>query len=535
MRFFDLDDIALKNIFSIISYSRKFLNFRFVCSEFKAHVEDNTKLELEGVYKGPTLYIPETVGIRLIRIDPSLELPRKRPNSNSTEVSVVDLRNSQLSNCIKKVSLQLYGGFKQTIDSINDFASILNRQTDFAISFKIDIHTPEPSSLVQSGESLSELIPMLRLVSFENISTRPFPNFTEDLIKFYLRNSIHLQKLKLNSIDVLESVLQFLIQTDQTWSNLKCLDIHATPPQNIMSGGIPNNQVAFSQNVVALFSHPRIAKKIPNLEELNIDTWGCATDLNGLSKLTNLKSIKLVFRDCGFTQDQCNLIFNPCNFQQKVKSVESFSMHSNYCSDGLIRRLDFILEQFNSLRRLEIGLCGESDQNYLISSLRNGSLNKLESLDIINHRYSLSFDSRLPPLFCTDPIDAFCPKLVKLSIELSNKSTFTILSSCSESIKQVAVKSHQRHNARMVNQLINRLDSNQHIENIICSIEWETQRLGHILRKFSKEIRSDVRNEHEGICLMKLQNNLLIGSLMWKTESQKKRKIHIHAYDSSRL
>jgi hypothetical protein len=527
MRFFDLDHFVLNNIFASLSCSPIFLNFRLVSSDFQTYVEDNTKLELDGSYERPFFYKPRKADIRLFRIDPILELPIKLSNSDSYQLSLADLRNFQLPNCIKKVSLTFGAAFKQTIQSFNDFSSILNQQTDFDISCIIHNCTPKPSSLIASGESLSELIPNLRLVSFDLICRRPFPSFVEDLIKFYLKNSNPLRKLKLNSIDLFQTVLKFSSETGQMWSNLKCLDIEIRSPEDIISGGHPPVQVPISQT----FSDPTIYQMIPNLEELNITTYDCAIDLNGLTNFNHLKSVKLIFIVRDLKPEQANLIYRPDNFRRKVKSVKKLNLSAVlFRRVPLMPRIDLILEQFPSLRRLEISLDEDSDQSYLISSIRNGNLNQLESLDITRHDSMPSNDNQLPSLLCTDLIGTFCPKLAELSTnELLYESSLSILRNCSESIKQLTVNLDEDYERSEIKQLIKIIDSNQHTENIICNFEVNSNYpvgVWQLLRKFSKKIRLENIIDSKGISLIKFTDNRLLGSLIWKTKSQKKREIH---------
>jgi hypothetical protein len=538
MRFLDLPDIALQNIFSPLSSSRNILNLRLVCSVFKAQVEDNTKLALEGNYEGPCSYKAEKSDIRLIIIGPSLELPRARLNfnSNSNQFSVADLGNSQLSNCIKKVSLQFDYRFKQTIELISDVASILNHQTDFAISCTVKANFPKASLIQQSGESLSELIPSFKLVSFDIYCQPPFfPDFTADLIKFYLKNSNNLQKLKLNSIDVFETVLRFLIETGQVWPNLKCLDIQISSSQNITSGGLPTPEVVFSQHIVQTFSDPRITQKIPNVAEIKITTADCAIDLNGLANLKNLKSITLQFDVFNLKQEGCNLVFKPGNFRQMVKSVENLSFASEH-SNILTRQFDFILEQYPFLRHLVIALYGDSDQNYLISSITRGSLAQLESLDIAGRGDGVpSVDNQLHRVFCSDSISICCPKLTKLSIRLSDESNLAIIQNCSESINQLTVskkfgKCYRNAYQSMLNQLIGSLDSNQYVESITYNVEGYTEDFEQVFKKFSINILEN-RNDHNGMCLIKFKDTQHLGSLMWKNKYQKRRKMHFDVSD----
>jgi hypothetical protein len=84
--------------------------------------------------------------------------------------------------------------------------------------------------------------------------------------------------------------------------------------------------------------------------------------------------------------------------------------------------------------------------------------------------------------------------------------------------------------------LINSIDSNQRIENIICNIDWRNDRVGQMLKKLSNKVRLDNRSDHKGFCLIKLINNYQrLGSLMWKTQNQKERKIQLDDFDFGRL
>jgi hypothetical protein len=56
---------------------------------------------------------------------------------------------------------------------------------------------------------------------------------------------------------------------------------------------------------------------MPNLAELNIATYRCAVDLNGLSNFKNLKSVKLEFDGCLLELKEFNVILNPTIFDKK--------------------------------------------------------------------------------------------------------------------------------------------------------------------------------------------------------------------------
>jgi hypothetical protein len=527
----DLATEVLNKIFIILSKSPNFLNLRLVCQDFKTLVEYNTELKLKF----------NSQRILLNRIYP---LKSKR-YSKTISVTLFDMKNWELKKCIKKVSLDFDCAYEQNTEMIREFSSILNHPTDLSVVCNIDENTPAPifvkvvlqgyQLIGSSGrkiwsrekiiQSLSEQNPNFRLVSFAFYSERPYPKFTKDLIKYYIKNSGHLRKLKLESVDMFETVLESAIETGRVWTFLKELHVYMCSPRQGISGGIPDEDMPFSSTVMNTFSDPTVAQRMPNLSEFAIAICGCTINLNGLANFRNLKCVKLTFSiDNSVSQEDCDSMFNGENFRQKVQAVECLNVYSTSSFDQT-KRIDYIFEQYRFLRYLTVNLSAASDQNYLISSIRNGSLNHLESLEINMYHIYKRLDNQLPSLFCNDSIGTFCPRLSKLSLKLSNASSLLILQNCSEFIKQL--RFHSNIKGRVgVKQIIQRLDSNQRIENINFTIDGRFGRLAwQTLKNYSKELNFDGINHRKGgTCLIKCRNNVLVGSLIWETKTCEKQR-----------
>jgi hypothetical protein len=305
-------------------------------------------------------------------------------------------------------------------------------------------------------------------------------------------------------------------------TSLKELYIYICPPQGT-SGGVPSEEVPFSSNVLNTFSNPIVAQKMPHLSMLHICTEACVIDFNGFANFGNLKSLLLWFGAEVLSQEECDSIFKVDNFRQKVKSVQYLDLK---CYNSVvIKRFDFIFEQYPFLRHLNIELDGDSDQIYLIATIRKDNLNHLESLTITNFTSGRqSSDNQLPDLFCDDSIKNVCPQLTKLSLNLSNASTLLILKDCSEFIKQLTFDSFKVKGRVGIKHIIKRLDSNKRNENIIFNIGGRFRRLAEqLLKNYSEKFRHEHRSYPRGSCLMKCQNELM-GSLIWQIKNSKKER-----------
>jgi hypothetical protein len=491
-----------------------------VCQDFKTLVENNAKLKLE-FGSDNRRFDPR----RRIRIYSSKIC---KGNSRTNNISLSDLRGFQLSDCIKEVSLDFYDNHKQNADEIRKFASILNRQTDLVICSSIGKTTPEPTSFLTQGANLAEQFPIFRLVSFEIEVERPYPEFTKGLIIYYLKNSDSLQKLKLGSTDILTTLLESAVQTGLIWASLKEFNLHITRPQGI-SGGIADTAMPFCSDALNTFSNPIIAQRMPSLSKLEVSSFECVNNFNGLANFVNLTSLSLWLTVEGLSQEECSSIFNPKYFRQKVNTVQNLELELNsYNFPYLTKGFDFIFQQFPAVRHLDISLDGEADQIYLIAAIQDNTLSHLESLRISSSRES-SHDDQIAVLLCSDSLHMFCPKLTKLSLLVSTKSTLSVIRKCSVSIKQVEFRTLSGFiKGRMgLKHIINSLDFNKRIENIIFSINsasWcEPFVVEALLKNYSEKFRLEKRNRDKGgTCLIKCRNGDLSGSLIWETKETKK-------------
>jgi hypothetical protein len=508
MHICDLPEELFHKIFIASCNHPKFLSLRLVSRVWKLFVENNLQFKLE--------FCSQSKEIRLIRINHCLE------KSTPVNASFLYLKNCQLLNCIKEVSLEFDPGFKQDTVEIRRFASILNHRTDLSIICNIDINTPEPTSFLVQGANLAEQFPNFRLISFRLYSFPPYPEYTKYFVRYYLTNSDYLQKLKLGSIDMLEAVLKPTVETGQSWRFLKDLDIYISQPQGI-SGGVRRPDIPFSSDPIKTFSGSLIAEKMPNLSKLCIAAYECVIDLNGLANFERLKSFELWFGVGRLTQAQCDLVFEASNFRQTVKSVKNLNLRL-FSFQPKIKRFDFIFEQYPFLRRLQITLQGGFDQNFLISTIKKGNLYNLESLNI-SRQMALTtdlIDNQLPNIFCDDSVGMFCPKLTKLSLELFKGTSLRILTNCSELIQQLTINSIEVVDRVELESVITLLDSNQRNQNIILNVVGSTTFGVQLLRKYSKKFRLENRNHPGGTCLVKCRNNRLLQSLVWQTKNIKK-------------